>query len=351
MPNSPQSGYTLPVFATAAAKAAILSLEGSCPSQVSLDLLAEGMAEIAIAQVANIDSCTALGITISDPGDNLDLTCGTPIWAWVQLADFKGTNLILEAGMGLGHTEEGQPAIYEYARKLLETNLLPLLKDRTATIKFILPQGRQLAERTSNRAFGILEGLALLGTRGISQPLSAADKLEEFRADLQAKSNLNRELAFYIGANGYQVATKLGFSPAQMVQTANWIGVMLVEAALLNVKSLTLVGYHGKLLKLAGGIFNTSSHLADARQEILVAGALDRNFPLDLIHQIWRSPTAEAAEKLISNAGYSQIIFSYLAEKIQSRSLTYIHKYSGKTLELKVVLCDRLGKILATQNY
>jgi len=351
MPNSPQSGYTLPVFAAAAAKAAILSLGSFCPSQVSLDLLAEGIVEIAIAQVANIDSHTALGITISNPGDNLDLTDGTPIWAWVQLQNSTGEKLVLEAGIGLGHSAEGKPAIYDYARKILEKNLLPLLKNQTATIRFILPQGKQLAERTSNRAFGILEGLALLGTRGISQPLSAADKLEEFRTDLQKKSKLNQELAFYIGANGYQVATKLGFLPAQMVQTANWIGVMLVEAALLEVQSLTLVGYHGKLLKLAGGIFNTSSHLADARQEILTAAALDQNLPLDLIYQIWKLPTAEAAEKLISNAGYAQVIFNYLANKIQTRSLTYIHKYSGKTLELKVVLCDRLGEILAITKY
>jgi cobalt-precorrin-5B (C1)-methyltransferase len=350
MPKMPQPGYTLPVFATAAAKAAILILNGSSPSKVSLDLLEEGNQEIAIAQVAPIDSHTALAITVSEPGDNLDLTDGAAIWAWVQLQSFKDTCLILEAGWGLGHTLEGSPAIYQYARKLLDLNLIPLLNGQTAVIRFILPQGKQLAERTSNRAFGVLEGLALLGTRASSQPLSAEEKLEDFRADLQQKSKLNRDLVFYIGANGYQLATKLGFATDRMVQTANWVGVMLVEAALLDVQTLTLVGYHGKLLKLAGGIFNTSSHLADARQEILTAAALDRDLPLELIQQIWRSPTAEAAEKLISAGGYAQIIFSYLAKKIQTRSLAYIYKYAGKSLNLNVVLCDRLGHILANQS-
>ena len=349
-----KSGYTLPVFAIAAAKAAILKLNNPRENInfVSLDLLESGQVEIAIAQSAPIDENTALGITISDPGDNLDLTAGTPIWAWLKLEAAENSEIILEAGEGLGRTITGEPAIYKLAKTLAQVNLLPLLPANTAArIKFILPDGRSLATRTSNAAFGILEGLALLGTRAISQPLSVEDKLEEFRADLRAKAILTKDLVFYIGANGYQTAQKMGFSGSQLVQTANWIGVMLIEATLLGATSITLVGYHGKLLKLAGGIFNTSSHLADARQEILTAAALDQNLPLDLIYQIWKLPTAEAAEKLISNAGYAQVIFNYLANKIQTRSLTYIHKYSGKTLELKVVLCDRLGEILAITKY
>ncbi len=350
-----KSGYTLPVFAIAAAKAAILILQKEQLQSVNLDLLESGTGEIAIAQSAIIDENTALAIAISEPGDNLDLTAGTPVWAWVQLENSTDqepqSRLILEAGEGLGRRATGEPAIYQLAKNLAEINLLPLLPPNIiARIRFILPEGRSLAKRTSNAAFGILEGLSLLGTSAISKPLSIEDKLEEFRKDLQTKAKSSDKIApkivFYIGANGYQVAQNLGFSDSQLVQTANWIGAMLVEAALLGITSITLIGYHGKLLKLAGGIFNTSSHLADARIDILVRAAVHVNLPIEIIQQIERSPTAESVHKLLIENQCDRLIFGYLTNQITQRATAYIQKYTDRQVEIKTILCDRLGKLV-----
>ncbi|WP_407900990.1 cobalt-precorrin-5B (C(1))-methyltransferase [Scytonema sp. NUACC26] len=41
-------------------------------------------------------------------------------------------------------------------------------------------EGKALALRTSNAAFGVVEGRSLLGTTGISQPLSAPAQLDAF---------------------------------------------------------------------------------------------------------------------------------------------------------------------------
>ncbi|WP_434683956.1 cobalt-precorrin-5B (C(1))-methyltransferase CbiD [Pseudanabaena minima] len=346
-----KSGYTLPVFAIAAAKAAISAIHKNIVTSVNLDLLDSGSGEVAIAQSAIIDENTALAIAISDPGDNLDLTAGTPIWAWVTLESTESTiggeRIILEAGEGLGKTANGKPAIYQLARDLAEVNLIPLLpKGITARIRFILPEGRALAKRTSNAAFGILEGLSLLGTSAISKPLSVEDKLEEFRLDLRSKAINSQEIVFYIGANGYQVAQNLGFQSSQLVQTANWLGAMLVEAALLGVTSITIVGYHGKLLKLAGGIFNTSSHLADARIDILVRAAVNQKLPFDLIQEIESLSTAEAVHRVLVEHGYDHQIFQYLTDQITQRTTAYIQKYTDRQIEVKTILCDRLGKLV-----
>jgi len=342
-----KSGYTLPVFAIAAAKAAIFAIHKNISTSAELDLLDSGFGEVAIAQSAIIDENTALAIAISDPGDNLDLTAGTPVWAWVKLESVGAERIILEAGEGLGKTASGEPAIYQLAKNLAEVNLLPLISDHlTARIRFILPEGRNLAKRTSNAAFGILEGLSLLGTSAISKPLSVEDKLAEFRADLQAKAVNSDQIAFYIGANGYQVAQTLGFPPSQLVQTANWVGAMLVEAALLGINSITLIGYHGKLLKLAGGIFNTSSHLADARIDILVRAAVHEELPFALIQEIESLPTAEAVHKLLIEHGYDRPIFQYLTEQITQRATAYIQKYTDRQIEIKTILCDRLGHLV-----
>ncbi|WP_019498462.1 cobalt-precorrin-5B (C(1))-methyltransferase CbiD [Pseudanabaena sp. PCC 6802] len=350
-----RSGFTLSVFAIASAKAALQSLldrQQTATSSVTLDLLDGNVGEIEIVQRACLSSDSALAITASDPGDNLDLTAGTPIWAWVQLQPWQGESLILEAGEGLGRTADGNPAIYKFARDLADTNLLSLVPlGKTVRVRFILPEGRSLAERTSNAVFGILEGLALLGTSAISQPLSAEEKLADFREDLQLKAQQGLDLAFCIGANGYQVALKLGFEPTCIVQTSNWIGAMLVEAALLGVQQVTLVGYHGKLLKLAGGIFNTSSHLADGRIEILTAASVHEGLPLELLQQIQQMPTAEAVQKFLAERGCDRAIFDYIARRISQRAIAYVRKYAERDLRIGTVLCDRSGKIISTYNY
>lgn len=97
MTEKPRSGYTLPVFATASALAALQWLKqrqaiapNAAPEMIAsvmVDLInPDRTVEIAIEQVSGINETTALAITRSDPGDNLDLTRNTPIWALVELS-------------------------------------------------------------------------------------------------------------------------------------------------------------------------------------------------------------------------------------------------------------------------
>src|SRR4028118_1308099 len=82
------TGYTLPVFACAAALAALRCLREGIQSleSVSVNLLEPQItAEIPIEQASVLKTGTALGVTRSDPGDNLDLTRNTPVWAMVEL--------------------------------------------------------------------------------------------------------------------------------------------------------------------------------------------------------------------------------------------------------------------------
>lgn len=346
-----RTGYTLPVFAVAAAKAALIHLQKmtQSPSSVTLDLLNEN-ADILIEQVAIINSVTALAITISDPGDNLDLTRNTPIWSWVKLSPRQVQNqaLILEGGQGVGKTATGEPAIYQYAHCLFSTNLSPLIPgDKTATVRIILPEGIQLAQRTSNEAFGILEGLSLLGTSGISQPLSAENHLLELRKILQEKAQNYPHLVFCLGSNGYSVAQKLKIPEDLIVQTGNWLGTLLTEAALNKTKSILLLGYQGKLIKLAGGIFNTSSHLADGKLEIIAAAVAEVGGNMNAVMAVLQSKTADDAYKSLVELGLASSVFTYLSIKISDRSKKYVKKYTNMNLIIKVILVDRKRGIIA----
>jgi cobalt-precorrin-5B (C1)-methyltransferase len=347
-----RTGYTLPVFAVASAKAALLHLQSNAtPQTVTLDLLPQSQpnrAEILIQQVARLDATSALAVTISDPGDNLDLTRNTPIWAWVRRSSCQSQALILEAGEGLGRTAAGDAAIYSYARQLFDANLLPLIADdQTVTVSIILPEGRQLAQRTSNEAFGVLEGLSLLGTSGISQPLSAADHLESLRAALQVKVQVQAHLVFCLGSNGMQVAKRLGIPDEAVVQTGNWIGALLVEAGLRGAQSVLLLGYQGKLIKLAGGIFNTSSHLADAKLEIISAAVVQTGGNLAAVQAVLKAPTADAAYQTLVGLGLAEAVFGALAQRISQRGTDYVRKYGDVKMRVGTVLCDRQGQIIS----
>jgi cobalt-precorrin-5B (C1)-methyltransferase len=344
-----RTGYTLPVFAVAAAKAALLHLI-QCTEQllsISIDLLPENV-EIPIQQVAALDTLTALAIAISDPGDNLDLTRNTPIWAMVKLSERQEQALILEAGEGLGKTADGEAAIYQFARRLFDANLLPLIPEgKTITVSIILPEGRQLAQRTSNAAFGVLEGLSLLGTSGISKPLSTTEQLDDFRLILQDKVQKYRDLVFCIGSNGLQVAQRLSIPEDVIVTTGNWIGAMLVEAGLYNAKSVLLIGYQGKLIKLAGGIFNTSSHIADAKMEIISAAVVEVGGSLEAVKAVLGSKTADAAYKKLVELGLSESIFGVLADKISEKAQAYVQKYADVSMKVGTILFDRQGEIIS----
>ena len=371
--SQPRSGYTLPVFACASAIAALQWLKQRQPiSSVSVDLITPSQTvEISIEQVAGIKEGEALAITRSDPGDNLDLTRNTPIWALVSWQDVKNETeeqIIIQGGEGIGRIVDaaGETAIYAYSRRLLRHNLQRLLTpEEKIQVTIILPEGRQLGDRTSNAAFGVVEGLSLLGSSGISQPLSAPGQLDaslqELRQKVRGSGGENSPkivpaelgaLVFCIGENGLDFARKLGIKPDKILKTANWVGPMLVEAGLQGVTAILLFGYHGKVIKLAGGIFHTHHHLADGRLEILTAHCAQVGLPTVELQKIFASATVEAALAYLrdldakNGSNWVNLVYAALAAAIDQRSQTYIRTHTEKDVEVGSILFDRSRQII-----
>ena len=372
-----RSGYTLPVFATASAIAALRCLQNTSSqiSVVTVDLITPPQqVEISIEQVALIQAGMALGTTLSDPGDNLDLTRDTPIWAVVEWADpTQVEKIVLLGGEGVGKqsNRDNLPAIYNYAKQLLQANLAPLLTpEQKIQVTIILPQGRILATRTSNSAFGVVEGLSLLGTTGISQPLSAPGQLDVCLTELRSKwgrgdagtegqqqqsiDPAELPLVFCIGENGLDLAQRMGINRDRIIKTANWLGPLLAEAGGLGVPKLLLFGYHGKLIKLAGGIFHTHHHLADGRLEILIAAAARMGLPAAQLAGLFELETAEDVLKYlreidtVEGSNWVVQIYGYLTDRIDTRSQTYIYSQSQQSVSIGSVLFDRARQVIAT---
>lgn len=386
--SPPNSGYTLPVFACAAAIAALHWLQTSQPlntAPVNLITPPETV-KIPIEQVAGIGTNMALAVTKSNPGDNLDITRNTPIWAlvaWGQPEQTQQVQLIGGEGVGRQLNGEGKAAIYAYAEQLLQENLKSHLTDQQKIqVTIILPEGRQLAERTSNAAFGVVEGLSLLGTTGISQPLSAPGQLEAYCEELQQKASklknwelriehklgshphippspdhpiptpYSSTLVFCVGENGLDLAQQLGVNSEQLIKTANWLGPLLVTAGLQQVPEILLFGYHGKLIKLAGGIFHTHHHLADGRLEILTAHCAQLGLPTPVLQKVFASATTEAALKYLRQldashgSNWVEQIYSAIASTIDVRCQDYIRKHSQQEVRVGSVLFDRDRQII-----
>ena len=354
------SGYTLPVFACASAIAALRHLhQDSIGETVGVNLIKpDRLVDIEIEQVAKIETNTAIAITKSDPGDHLDLTRHTPIWAKVSLSKERSRpQITIQGGEGIGKQEQNQnkAAIYSYARQLILANLQPLLNDNESiVVTIILPEGKRLAKRTSNEAFGVVEGLSLLGTTGIVQPLTASSQLEAFQDCIKQKAQLHDELVFCIGENGIDLAQKSGIDPQRIVKTANWLGSMLVTAGSAGINSLLLFGYHGKLIKLAGGIFHTHNHLADGRLEILTAYCAKLGLPQNELNKIFNSPTTEAALLVLReldetnprDCNWVDLVYQQITRAIDRKSQDYIRKYTEKNLCVGSILFDRQREII-----
>jgi cobalt-precorrin-5B (C1)-methyltransferase len=382
--DPPRSGYTLPVWLAAAACAAVAALRGE-PWQAErwLELLEPaGLVPVPVRAAAALADGWTLAESRCDPGDGLDLTRGLAVWAlvrWLEPSpassgakggeDTRGEQqaekdqhpdqdqdpwLQLEAGEGVGViASSGQLCISAYARALLHANLRPLVPaGRRLQLRVVLPSGRQLAERTSNAAFGVVEGLALIGTQAASQASADPAQLQRTLDTLAARlaaPDFGGELILVLGENGLDLAPRLGLPAELLLKVGNWLGPVLVAAGQGGVKRLLLFGYQGKLIKLAGGIFHTHHHLADGRAEILTALAALEGLggpALEALHGAASVETA-LAELQACQPELANRLRARLAATVERRTAQYLARHDAAGMEVGAVLFDRGRQVCA----
>ena len=355
------AAYTLPVWLAAAAVAAVAQLRGEAfEARPLLQLDPQDPAAprqpVPVETAARLAVDRALAMARCEPGDGLDLTRGLPVWveaSWAPAAAAED-GLLLEAGDGVGVLEaSGAPCLSAYARELLRCNLRAAVAPGQALrLRITLPGGRQLAQRTSNAAFGVVDGLALIGTQAQVQRSAAPDQLSRARAELERRSRdpqLAGDLVLVIGENGLDLAPRLGLPPALLLKTGNWIGPLLVAAAEQGVQRLLLFGYQGKLIKLAGGIFHTHHHLADGRLEVLTTQAALQGLPLQQLQALAVAASVEEALQGLAawNAAAAAALQQRLAEAVEQRSLAYLARHGQSALQVGAALFDRSRRLVA----
>ena len=350
----------------AAAKSATNTLLGKKFKDIEIIVLPnkEKSIRVPVCSSALLDNGErSLAISHCQSGLPLDITKGLEIWAYTQL--FKTSSqlqktvengfpnwLDFHAGYGVGKFKSsGQPCLSKFARDLLCINLYPLLPQRSLIkLEIVLPDGKDRASKTSNEAFGVVDGLSLIGTQAEAQISASPDQLKNCKEILQSicsQSTFDGYLTFVIGENGMDLALSYGLPANQIVKTGNWLGPLLVAAAENGVKKLLLFGYHGKLIKLSGGIFHTHHHLADGRLEILTSLAFREGISFDLIKLISNSPTVEDALLTLEehNPEAVSLIWARMAKEVEIKSRSYVKRYLSSSMEIGAVLFDRKRQI------
>ncbi len=303
----------------------------------------------------------AFAIAYCQSGASLDLTRGLEIWVFVQWTDADTAGLSSEKfqdygddwlqiipGIGVGtYQENGDICLSSFAKELLKVNLRSLVPDGSSLrLEIVLPKGKDLAIKTSNASFGVVDGLALIGTQAEVQDSASPDQLQKTLQKLREQSVQNHfegRFVFVIGENGLLLAQEIGIPFNLILKVGNWLGPALVAAAEVGVKELLLFGYHGKLVKLAGGVFHTHHHLADARLEILTSLAVKEELSVSVIRLIADAESMEAAFRVLSKEqpDLASKLWNRLAVEVEMKSLIYIARYGSWSIKVGSALFDR----------
>jgi cobalt-precorrin-5B (C1)-methyltransferase len=348
-----RAGFTTGTAAAAAAAAAALLLFGTEQLQeVEVDTPAGIRLKLPLERAERGEGWARCAVR-KDAGDDPDITHNLLVVA--EAVPAPAGEVSLYAGEGIGRVTKpglavspGQPAINPVPRaQILSAVGGALPAGSGVAITVSLPGGRELAARTLNPELGITGGLSILGTTGIVEPMSN----DAFKRSLvpqidMALSAGHRRLVLTPGKMGKRNAVKLlKAAPESVIVTGNFIGFMLRACAQRGVSQAVLLGHVGKLAKVAAGITDTHSSVADARRETVVAHAALSGLPLPMLKDLMGHATLEHSASYLVENGCSSVL-SALAEAAARRA----EAMAQGDMPVGCILLNLRGEILAVDS-
>ena len=342
-----KTGFTTGACACAATIAALESLLKEQNVETVNIELPNGEKYFFDCQVKERTQNLATVSVIKNSGDDIDVTDGVEIFSTVKLNKSPGIKLI--GGKGIGKCTKkglavdiGEAAINPVPRINICRNVKRILSENNKTnlgvsITLSIPNGKELASKTLNSSLGIKDGLSILGTTGIVKPMSNEAIIKTIYYELKQvlSQNIERAVVLVPGNYGQNFAVSLGINPNLIVQMSNFIGDSLDIAQELGFENILIIGDLGKLIKVAGGIFQTHSKVAN----LAAMGA-----STTLINKVMESKTTTQVIELIKNSGFEDI-YEIIANKVKDRVL----KRVGLNVDV-VLFSNKTGLLSKTIN-
>lgn len=348
-----RSGYTTGTCAALAAKAAAKMIFQQkdvekeiiiTPKQVKIQTLIED-----IKRQKEKVSCAVR----KDAGDDPDVTNGILVYAQVSLK--KEPGIVIDGGIGVGRVTKkglwqniGEAAINKVPRQMIELAVKEILEEYGyeggAEVVISIPQGEEIAKKTFNERLGIVGGLSILGTSGIVEPMSEQALIDTIHVEMNVATENNQGILLVTPGNygADFVRENLQLSLENAVKCSNYLGEMMDYAKEINVQKILLVGHVGKLIKLAGNIMNTHSHMADCRMEILGVHAAMAGAEAATVKQIMECISTDEAIRIMKERN----VFLNAMETIMKKIQYYTGLRSENKYKIEIIMFSNEWGIL-----
>jgi cobalt-precorrin-5B (C1)-methyltransferase len=301
-----RTGWTTGTCASAAAKAAAIALvTGATPAEVDVALPGGRRVRFPVE-----GDGPATAIVVKDAGDDPDCTDGARMTAVASWADEGNGAPLLLAGPGIGTVTlpglglpVGAPAINPVPRRMIVTALAEAMaaspvatpRDRLIEVRFSVPGGEAMAEKTSNARLGIMGGISILGTTGIVRPFSTA----AYRASVVQQVDVaaaqgETHMVLATGSRSERAAQRLlpGVADVCVVEVGDFTGICLRRVAQRGMTRATFVGMAGKIAKLAAGVMMTHFHRSQVDTALLATVAAEAGAPPQVVAAATETETA-----------------------------------------------------------
>ncbi|CAM3265348.1 cobalt-precorrin-5B (C(1))-methyltransferase CbiD [Vagococcus fessus] len=349
-----RKGYTTGTCASAAALAACLMLLNRETIETISIKTASGVVLNLPLVAGEIQEDYAIAAIEKDGGDDADATHEMWIYAKVTLNDIG--EIVIDGGDGIGRVTqpglaipEGQAAINPVPRKMIKESLLPVLpKGKGADVLIYAPEGEERGKLTFNSRLGIVGGISILGTTGIVTPMSEEGWKASITIELEMKYKQGlRRIILTPGNYGEDfVKNEMGIPTDNVVNMSNFVGYVLNEVQRIGFEEVLMVGHIGKFIKIAAGIFSTHSKDADGRTEILIANLALLGAPVEMLKEVAKCTTTEAAGDIIV-ANHYEHVYQVIVDKIKQRSELLL-RYKKRRVTIEAIMFSSQRGLLAS---
>ena len=319
-------GWTTGSCAAAASQAAaVLLLTGIAPPEIHLHTPG-GITFCLPVEDAHMSGNAAVCTVRKDSGDDPDITNGVRITASVRRIE-KGVTI--EGGAGVGRITRpglampvGEAAINPGPRQQIADAVHRAAQQNGYgggfSVTISVKDGEALAAQTYNGHLGIVGGISILGTSGIVEPMSEQALLDTIHVELRQRRESGADYVLLAPGNygADYIRDFLGLDSKSAVLTSNFIGDSLELCKELGFRGALLIGHIGKLVKLAGGMWNTHSKFGDCRMEIIAAHSAALGLGSAQTEEILHCATCDAALRILDEAGRKDAFLARLGQRI-----------------------------------